>query len=34
MSGVDIPGYTYGTATVAKSPVTPKELVKLERRWG
>lgn len=29
MSGVDILGYTYGTAA-AKSPVTPDELAKLE----
>jgi protoglobin len=34
MSGVDIPGYTYGTGAVAKSPVTPDDLVKLEQAVG
>src|SRR5271167_3228275 len=34
MNGVDIPGYTYGTDTVAKSPVTPEELAKLEQAVG
>ncbi len=34
MSEVEIPGYTYGTEAVAKSPVTPDELAKLEQAVG
>ena len=34
MTGVDIPGYTYGTEAVAKSPVTLEELAKLEQAVG
>jgi len=34
MSGADIPGYTYGTEAVSKSPVTLDELAKLEQAVG
>lgn len=34
MSGVGIPGYTFGTEAMAKSPVTPEELAKLEQAVG
>lgn len=34
MSSADIPGYTYGTAAVAKSPVTLEELARLEQTVG
>jgi hypothetical protein len=34
MSAVNIPGYTYGTEAVSKSPVTIEELTKLEQAVG
>lgn len=34
MSGADIPGYSYGSAAVAKSPVALEELAKLEQAVG
>ena len=34
MSALEIPGYTYGTKAVAKSPVTPEELANLEQAVG
>ena len=34
MNGVDIPGYSFGSAAVAKSPMTLEELAKLEQGVG